>query len=159
MWEFTLGAIDLLGAAAVLVTTICVGTVAHELTHAMALRALGIPYDLTWLPGHESPGRLGAGISKTWATVTPMSIPTGVPPNGLRLAAVAPLVLATPLLLVLVGVLPDPVESGDLLLVAATVAWFGCALPSPQDFSMFWYPERAMDDLVEESEMEGVERN
>jgi hypothetical protein len=76
--------------------------------------------------------------------VTPREIPEELSPTWLRVAALAPLTLALPPLLVLAGVLPDPLRSGDVLLAAATVAWFGCALPSPQDFSLFWYPRRAV---------------
>ncbi|PSP36871.1 hypothetical protein BRC66_07920 [Halobacteriales archaeon QH_2_66_30] len=40
-------------------------------------------------------------------------------------------------LMVPAGVLPDPL-AGPAPVVAATVAWLGCALPSPRDFSLFW---------------------
>lgn len=137
--------VEVAGAGGVLVAALVVGTVAHELTHASALRALGVPYELEWLPAHESTGLVGAGLRGSWATVSPRSIPPGVPTWGLRIAAVAPFVLATPLLLVLLGVLPDPVRTGDPFLTAATVAWFACALPSPQDFSLFWHADQAIE--------------
>lgn len=128
--------ITLVGAAAVLLFTVGVGTIAHELTHAMVLRAFGVSYEIELF---------GRGVERTWATVTPCLPSKEVPPWGLRLAAIAPLVLAIPLVLVLVGILPDPLALENLFLTAATVAWFGCALPSPRDFSLFWHAERAID--------------
>lgn len=149
MEEFTWGVLDLIWAAAVLCATLGVGTVAHELSHVFVLRQLGVRCDVQWLPSRESPESLGAGIAQAWATVTPRAVPDGISQRGLRLAAIAPLALATPLLLVLAGVLPDPLATGNIVLAAATVAWFGCALPSPQDFSVFWHPGRAIDESGE----------
>ena len=138
--------VELAGAGCVLVAALVVGTVAHELTHAGALRALGVPYELAWLPTGESTGVLAVSLRGSWATVTPRSIPADVPTCGLRCAAIAPFLLAAPLLLVLLGVLPDPVGTGDPYLTAVTVAWFACSLPSPQDFSLFWHAGRVRED-------------
>jgi hypothetical protein len=52
--------------------------------------------------------------------------------------------MATPLVLVLSGVLPDPARAGNQYLTAAMIGWLACAVPSPQDFSLFWYAERAL---------------
>jgi len=142
---FTQRVVELAGAGCVLVAALVVGTVAHELSHAGVLGALGVPHDVAWLPTSESSGVLALSLRGSLATVTPQSIPSDVPAWGLRCAAVAPFVLATPLLLVLLGVLPDPVASGDPFLTAATVAWFACSLPSPQDFSLFWYAGRVIE--------------
>lgn len=140
---------DVLLAGGVLFLTLLVGIVAHELSHAVVLRRLGVPFDVAWLPDRDSPESVRAGTFGRWATVTPRTLPPDLSPRGLRVAALAPLVLATPMALILVGVLPDPIQSGNLPVVAATVAWFGCALPSPQDFSLFWHAERAIDDHAE----------
>lgn len=132
-------------AAGVLVGTLVVGTVAHELTHAAVLRTLGVRYELNWLPDEDSAERFGTGLFATWATVVPVSYPRDCPPWGLRLAAVAPVALATPLLLIPAGVVPDPVATGDLVGSAVVVAWLACAIPSPQDFSQFWHARRVLD--------------
>lgn len=138
--------IVLLGAAVVLLATIGVGIVAHELSHAAVLHAIGIPYEIRWFPGRNADGHFGIGVFQSWATVTPRRIPRESPVWGLRLSAIAPLVLASPFALVLVGVVPDPLEVSNVFVAAITVAWFGCALPSPQDFSVFWHAERALAD-------------
>lgn len=148
MGVFPWGAVDLAAAAVVLCATLGVGTVAHELSHVFVLRWLGVPCEVRWLSGQGTPSSLGAGVTQAWATVTPTAVPNDVSSRGLRVAAIAPLALATPFVLVLFGVLPDPLASGDLLVAAATAGWFGCALPSPQDFSLFWHPSRALDESV-----------
>ena len=149
--------IELIGAAGVLFGTVAVGMIAHELAHVLVLRALGVPYVVRWLPDGHAAGRFGVGVYKAWATVSPRSIPRDLSSWGLRLAAVAPLALAAPALLVLAGALPDPLASGDPFAVAATVAWLGCALPSPQDFSLFWYADRVVDGRAGERFVDGVE--
>lgn len=137
--------IELLVAALVLLVMLCVGTVAHEFAHAVVLHALGVPYDIEWLPERDSGAVHHLGIFGTWATVTPRSIPREIPAWGLRLSAVAPLALATPILLVFVGILPDPLRTDNLAHVLFTVTWLGFALPSPQDFSLFWYADRVIE--------------
>lgn len=139
LWTTT--AVELVLATGALVATLALGTAAHEFAHAVVLRSFGVPVEVTWFP--DRAGSLGAGavLSSRWATATPLSIPPTLPPWALRLAALAPFALATPMALVLLGVLPDPTLVGNPALVAATLAWFACALPSPQDFSLFWYAE------------------
>lgn len=137
--------VEVVGVVAVALATVAAGTVAHELSHAVGLRALGVAYDVEWLPASDASGLFGVVFYASLARVTPRAIPPGVSPLGLRLAAVAPFALATPALLVVVGVLPDPVASGNAFLAAAAVAWLGCALPSPQDFSLFWHAEAVVD--------------
>lgn len=121
-----------LGAGGVLFATLLAGMVAHESSHALVLRLFGIGYDFDWLPSHDGPT-----LSSPLATVTPRTRPHAGS-FGVRLAAVAPLALATPILLVLTGLVPDPLASGDPFLAASTVGWTACALPSPQDFAVFW---------------------
>jgi len=135
---------DVLLAGGALLLTLGVGTVAHEFAHGLVLRALGVPFDVRWLPDRDDTGPAGAGFAGRWATVTPRALPPDLPPWGLRVAALAPLVLALPMALVLVGALPDPTGTDNLPLVVATLTWFGCALPSPQDFSLVWHAEAAI---------------
>lgn len=142
----------MIGAGLVLVASVGAGTVAHELSHAFALRVFGIPYEIEWFPTGEATGLLGADISGRLATVTPRADAPGLSPWCLRIAAMMPLVLAVPLALALVGVVPDPLPSGNAYLTAATIGWLACALPSPQDFSLFWYAERAVAEHAHDGE-------
>lgn len=137
--------IDLALGAGTLLVTLGIGTVVHEYAHAVVLRAIGASCRISWLPGRDAPSTDRAAFFGRWATVTLLSIPRGVSPWGLRLAALAPFALATPVALIPLGVLPDPTAWGNLPLVMATIAWLGCALPSPQDFSLFWHAEQAID--------------
>lgn len=137
---------DVLLAGLALVLTLGLGTVAHEGSHALVLYALGVPFDVSWLPDREGGLALGAGLSGKWASVTPRTLPADLPSWGLRVSALAPLALAAPMALVLAGVLPDPVGMGNLPLAAAALGWFGCALPSPRDFSLVWHAERAIEE-------------
>jgi hypothetical protein len=57
-----------------------------------------------------------------------------------------PLVLAVPLPLVALGVLPDPFASGSPYEAAVALGRLACALPSPQDFSLLWHAERAIEE-------------
>lgn len=135
-------------AGLVLVVAVGAGIVAHELSHALALRAFRVPYDLEWLPDQDERSVFTASISGRLAAVTPRTLPQGLPPWRLRFAALTPLVLALPFVLVPVGVLPDPIQTGNVYVFAATVGWLACALPSPQDFSLVWYAERVIADHV-----------
>lgn len=125
-----------------LLLSVAVGLAVHELAHAAVLRASGVPCDLEWFP--DGAGLLGAGLAGRWATVTPRRVPEGLAPWRLRAAAMAPLSLALPFALVALGVVPDPLATGDLPLQLAVVGWLACALPSPQDFSVLWYADRAL---------------
>lgn len=132
------------GVVVALVTVLGVGTVAHEASHALALTAAGVECDVEWLPDRDATGLLRAGAFGTWATVTPRRVPDCASPWQFRVSSMMPLVLVSPFALVLLGALPDPVATGNPYLIAATAAWLACALPSPQDFSLFWYAERAL---------------
>jgi len=135
--------VELLAAGGVLIVALGAGTVVHELSHAVALRALGVACDIEWLPDGDTTGL--ASARGTWAAVVPRPIAGELAPWRLRVAALTPLTLATPVLLALVGVLPDPVAAGDPVLASATIGWLACALPSPQDFSLVWHAERAIE--------------
>ena len=133
---------ELLGAGGALIVALGVGTIAHELSHALALRALGVAFEIEWLPDRDARGL--RSTRGPWATVTPRQVPQDLPPWRLRVAALMPLTLALPLPLILVGVLPDPLAAGDPILASATVGWLACALPSPQDFSLVWHAGQAI---------------
>ena len=135
---------EVLGSGAVLVATVVAGTVAHELSHCAALRAFGVPFEVEWLPDRRDAGLLRASVLGEWATVRPGRVPRGRPSWTLRVSALAPLLLATPLVLILFGVLPDPSQAASVYPMAATVGWLACAIPSPPDFSVAGYAERAV---------------
>lgn len=138
-----MGPVQLLVAGGVLVGVLAVGTVVHELSHAITLKLLGITCEIEWLPGRDGEGfNLGRGAL---ATVTPRAIPRELAPWRLRIAALMPLTLAFPIPLVLAGVLPDPLAAGDPVVAMATVGWLACGIPSPRDFSLLWYAEEAIE--------------
>ncbi len=125
-------------ALVALALAVGVGTVAHELSHAAVLWAFAIPFRIEWLPDSDQ-GLVRATALGTWATVTPRTITREASSLGIRLAALAPLALATPGLLVFAGVLADP-TTGHPAVTAAALGWLGCAIPSPSDFAAFWNP-------------------
>lgn len=127
-----------LGAGGVLAVTLLAGILAHESAHAAVLHTFGIRYDVSWLPDRGAAG-IDLALVSPIMTVTPRPGTPRQRHRAVRLAAIAPLALATPLSLVVTGVLPDPIAAGDPFLAAATVGWAACALPSPQDFSVFWH--------------------
>ncbi|QLD90986.1 hypothetical protein HWV07_18810 [Natronomonas salina] len=132
-------------AGLVLLLTVGIGTVVHELLHAAVLRASGVDYELQWLHG-EATGRLGAGVFGTWASVELRAVPADLAPWRLRAASLAPLLLATPLVAVAAGVVPDPFAGDAVVLQLAVVGWLACSLPSPQDFSMVWHAETVLSE-------------
>ena len=136
---------ELVTAGVVLLGTLGVGTVVHELSHALALTTFGIPYEIRWLPTTDDDTR--PGLARALASVTPRAASRDLSPWALRTAAVMPLILATPVLGVFVGVVPDPIAGGDAIGTAMLIGWLACARPSPGDFSLFWYAERAIDDF------------
>lgn len=137
---------ELVAAGLVLVAAVVAGTVVHELAHALALEAFDVPYAVEWLP--DDAGAASAGVYGAWASVTPRAIPADLAPWRLKVAALAPLALGAPLALVPAGVLPDPFGTGSVLLQAATIGWLACALPSPQDFSLFAHAEDAVAEYA-----------
>lgn len=132
--------VELIVAALALSGSVAVGTAAHELSHSIALWAGGYRCEIRWWPNR---GRGWLRPRSAFASVTPQVDGTASP-MALRCAALAPLTLATPLALALAGLLPDPYESGPLAVQAALIGWLGCALPSPQDFAVVWYADRAL---------------
>lgn len=108
----------------------------------------GVPFEISWLPKRDRTGLLRASVTGGWATTRPLAIPGEFQPWQLRVAAMMPLFLATPLLLIGLGVLPDPFTSTGPYGAAVAIGWLACALPSPQDFSLLWYAERAIEERL-----------
>lgn len=127
----------------VLVTTVAIGIVVHELLHALCLRAAGVAHVLR-LGGEGRSGRLGAALGAV-ASVRMERVPAGLAPWQLRVASLAPFALATPFLAIPLGLLPDPFATGNVLAQAALIGWVACALPSPQDFSLAWHAADVVD--------------
>lgn len=128
--------LNVIAAGGVLLVTLLAGILAHESAHAAVLHAFGIRYDVSWHPNRRAIGT-DLAIASPLATVTPRPVTPRRSQRVVRVAAIAPLALASPLSLVVLGVLPDPLASGDPYMAAVTVGWAACALPSPQDFSVF----------------------
>jgi hypothetical protein len=135
-------AVELVAAGATLLAAFAAGTTAHELAHALAYRLLSVPCTVTFLPDRADPSAAG-GLGRL-ATVRPTGGLDRLSPWRLRAAAMAPLCLVVPFALVPLGVVPDPFALGNPVVAAAAVGWAACALPSPQDFALVWYPERAL---------------
>lgn len=134
---------QLILAGVVLLVGLGVGTVAHELSHAITLRLLGVDCQIEWLPRRDA-----AGFDLARGALASVTVRTSHhEPDAwrLRVAALMPLTLAIPIPLILLGILPDPVASGDLVLTMATIGWLACGIPSPQDFSLLWYAEAAIE--------------
>lgn len=121
-----------------------VGVVAHELSHAIALRVAGVPCRVEVLPDRDGAGGFRSCALGPLARVTPTHLPGDLPVWRLRVAAMMPFSLAVPVVLLATGVLPVPVAVDSLTLDLSLIVWIACSLPSPQDFSLLWYPERAM---------------
>lgn len=132
--------IELIGGILVVLGGVAAGTVVHELSHALTLRASGVRCEITWLRG-ESGGVLEAGLFGALATVQPRELPSNLAPWRLRAASLMPLSMAAPLLLIPLGVLPDPFAVDHPYPKLALVGWLACAIPSHQDFAMFWHAE------------------
>lgn len=133
--------LELLSVGFVLLATVAVGTVIHELSHAAALRAFAIPFEVTGGSSGDGGTRHGFG---TLASVRPLGTSQRLSPVGLRVAAGMPLLMLAPLGLILGGLVPDPVASGDTLGTAVVVGWLATALPSPQDWSVLFHADRAI---------------
>lgn len=136
--------IALAGAGTVLLLTVGVGVVAHELSHAAVLYLLGIRCDVAIGPEWVGTGRSDVSACGSWAAVTPRELTPETSVRAMRLSAVAPLILAVPFAAVAAGIVPDPLQADSLFLTTCTVGWLACAIPSPQDFAVFWHAERAV---------------
>lgn len=124
-------------AGVVLVMTVGVGLVAHEWSHAIVLALGNVEYDVSYFPG-RSDGVVGALASYPWAVVEPTDAPD-VTTWVLRLAAVSPLILSSPILVLAASGI-DPSHHPPV--AAFAIGLLACALPSPQDFSVAFYAHR-----------------
>jgi hypothetical protein len=140
-----MNAVDVGSAGLLLMALVVGGTMLHELLHAAVLSASGVPFTIRWFSPTDVTD-LRSWASGGWATVRPDSYPPGVSPWQLRLAALAPMVMALPVLLVAAGVVPDPFPAGSVLFELAAVASMACAIPSPSDFSVVWHADRLLDE-------------
>lgn len=123
-----------------LVLAVAVGLVAHEWTHALVLALARVEYTVSFAPGRTG-GIVAALTSCPWAVVRPQ--PTGQePPWIFRLAALAPLLLAVP---VLVGIDTGAVTRESPITTAVAIGWLACAIPSPQDFSVAFYAHSVLE--------------
>ena len=136
-------AVEFATAGVVLVATVTAGTIAHEFAHATVLRSLSVPAEVVFLPNEGEAGLLGS-VSGRWATVRPIGGGERLSAWRLRAAGLAPLCLLVPFVLVPLGVAPNPLAGGRPAVAAAAVGLAGCALPSPQDFALVWYPKAAL---------------
>lgn len=136
--------LTLLSAVGFFCIVAAIGVLAHELSHAVALRAAGVPCRVEVLPDRDGAAGFRSSALGPLARVTPTSVPAGLPVWRLRAAAMMPVCLVIPVVLIAAGALPVPSAVDSLTLELATIAWLACAIPSPQDFSLLWYPERAM---------------
>ncbi|PSQ02993.1 hypothetical protein BRC95_09985 [Halobacteriales archaeon QS_5_68_33] len=138
----SVSAVELAAAGVALLAALAAGMTAHELAHALAYRLLSVPCTITFLPDRTDPPAAG-GLGRL-ATVRPTGRLDRLSPWRLRVAAVAPLCLVAPFVLVPLGAAADPFALGNPAVAAAAVGWAACSLPSPQDFALVWYPERAL---------------
>ena len=134
----------MLMAVAVLALSLMFGIIAHELSHSIALRVFGIDHDVQWLSDRSGRGVFRAGIRGRWAHVDLRDLTNDVAPWKLRVAALMPLLLIVPLLTIPAGLIVDPFQTGNLVLVLGIVGWMACAIPSPADFAIFWHPHDAL---------------
>lgn len=133
--------LSVVAGGVVLGGTVAAGVVGHELSHALGLWLAGVPCRVEWLPGRRG-ATLRERLRGPPARVTPTRLPDDLAPWRLRVAAMMPLCLVVPVVAAVAWGI-DPLAAGPRPLALATVAWVGCALPSPRDFSVLWYPDRA----------------
>ncbi|SEP90108.1 hypothetical protein [Natrinema salaciae] len=131
-------------AGCALALAVAIGLVAHEWTHAAVLRLARVEYSVSYFPG-RSDGLVALLTTRPWAAVYPR--PTGrEPPWTLRVAALAPALLALPVFgLAAAGY----VTTETPVVAAAAIGWLACALPSPQDFSVAFHAHRLLERSVE----------
>ena len=131
-------------ALLVIVASVTIGTLAHELSHAVALRTFSIPHSLAVFPDRGASGSLRMGLRGRWAMVTYHDVPADLAPWKLRLASLMPLSLAVPPIILVLTVPGMTAIDGNLYLTLAALGWLACAIPSPADFAIFWHPREAM---------------
>ena len=126
-----------------IIAGVCIGLLAHEWAHAGVLHFADVEYTVTVLPNRNGHPLMWLA-SVPWAVVDPRPTP-GTAPLALRAAALAPLLLALPpLLLSFAGFVPSmdaPIVTGFSL------GWLACAIPSPRDFSVAFYAHEYADQI------------
>lgn len=134
---------DVVVAGCALALAVTAGLLVHEWTHALVLRLARIEYTIEYFPDStDDGGGVFAVLARCpWALVRPQ--PTGDEPAWhLRVAALVPLSLALPVLLL--G-LSGHVPTDNVVVSAALIGWLACAIPSPQDFSVAFYAHRILE--------------
>lgn len=152
--------LDWFALGPVLLVALAVGICVHELLHVVPLRWIGADYTVTVLPAERAsetddstPSTADDTPATVWATlqsaltgglvrVEVTHLPRDAPDWVVRVAALLPVVLAVPMLLVAAGVLPDPVAANDHLATVLLVAAAACGLPSPADWAVVWHGSR-----------------
>lgn len=133
-----------LALCVVLLTTLALGISVHELLHLVPLHFVNASYTVTLLPTDEDATPTGwttlqSALTTSLVRVEVTHVPPTTPVWVVRVAALLPLVLALPLLLVAAGVLPNPLASGDHAAALALITLTGCGLPSPADWTAVWH--------------------
>lgn len=148
--------LDWFALGPVLLVALAVGICVHELLHVVPLRFIGADYTVTVLPADDEPPTADSAsttddtLPTVWATlqsaltgglvrVEVTHLPSDAPDWVVRVAALLPILLAVPMLLVAAGVLPDPVAANDHLATILVVAAAACGLPSPADWAVVWH--------------------
>jgi len=134
-----------LAVGGVLLGTLALGVCAHELLHLVPLWFTDAECVVQFLPASDGSTFQNA-LTGSLVRVEVTHVPEPTPEWLVRGAAVLPLVLALPLALVGVGVLPNPVAAGDHLGTVALLAVTGCGLPSPADWSVVWNGSEVAED-------------
>lgn len=125
------------------IAVIVLGVVSHELLHVLVLRLSGAACTVEVLPDGGDDRHLVAGLGGPLVHVD-IEQSEDVSPRHLRIAALVPFALAFPLVLIVAGVLPNPFLTGSTGGKLMLIGWVACSIPSPQDFSLAWYPARAL---------------
>lgn len=123
--------------------SVAIGLVAHELSHAIALKWFRIPHEIEWLPDRLSSG-LSLGFGGRLAVVSYHRVPSDLAPWKLRLSSLMPLLLTIPVIGVAVAGGAGLVVSEAPYLELAIIGWLACAIPSPADFAIFWHPQQSI---------------
>lgn len=136
--------LDVALAGGGLVLGVVAGLVAHECSHAAALRAAGVDYAVEFFPDRNGTV-LGLLASCPWAAVRPLPTERDAAWT-LRVAALTPLLLALPI--ALLGVAGHSLSTDAPAVTALSIGWLACAIPSPQDFSVVFHAHALLEDAT-----------
>jgi hypothetical protein len=136
-----------------LLVTLVVGICVHELLHVLPLSFTDAEYTVSLLPNTGGNTSSPTGwtalqnlVTGSLVRVEVTRVPDATPDWVLRMAALLPILLALPLALVVAGVVPDPIATGDHVSTVALIALTGSGLPSPADWSVVWYGSDITED-------------